>query len=204
MHPYMQRLGLRARRGVVELRLPARRPLQRGDRRPLRRTEEGRASSEPSSWITCTGTTTSGSTRRWATCRRSSSGRWAVPPGIVQIGDANPYSACIRFSAKPVHANSRRTQGQSGTVSTTPTSPLLGNSSAKAASSDIPSTSSQETPPPSQPRAVQDAVLRDVDGAGDSVPRKPIHRPQPQDLPGPNPSRSAKPPHSLDLMAVPA
>ena len=75
----MQRLGLRARRGVVELRLPARRPLQRGDRRPLRRTEEGRASSEPSSWITCTGTTTSGSTRRWATCRRSSSGRRGRP-----------------------------------------------------------------------------------------------------------------------------
>ena len=79
MHPYMQRLGLRTRRGVVELRLPARRPLQRGDRRPLRRTEEGRASSEPSSWITCTGTTTSGSTRRWATCRRSSSGRRGRP-----------------------------------------------------------------------------------------------------------------------------
>ena len=34
-HPYMQRLGLRARRSVVELRLPARRPLQRGDRPPL-------------------------------------------------------------------------------------------------------------------------------------------------------------------------
>lgn len=71
----MQRPGLRTRRGIVELRLPARRPLQRGDRRPLRRTEEGRASSEPSSRITCTGTTTSGSTRHWATCRRSSSGR---------------------------------------------------------------------------------------------------------------------------------
>ena len=79
VHPYMQRLGLRARRGFVELRLPARRPLQRGDRRPLRRTEEGRASSEPSSRITCTGTTTSGSTRRWATCRRSSSGRRGCP-----------------------------------------------------------------------------------------------------------------------------
>ena len=74
-HPNMQRPGLRARRGIVELRLPARRPLQRGDRRPLRRTEEGHASSEPSSRITCTGTTTSGSTRHWATCRRSSSGR---------------------------------------------------------------------------------------------------------------------------------
>ena len=75
----MQRPDLRALRGVVELRLPARRPLQRGDRRPLRRTEEGRASSEPSSRITCTGTTTSGPTRHWATCRRSSSGRRGRP-----------------------------------------------------------------------------------------------------------------------------
>ena len=33
----MQRPDLRARRGLVELRLPARRPLQQGDRRPLRR-----------------------------------------------------------------------------------------------------------------------------------------------------------------------
>ena len=41
-HPYMQRPGLRARRGLVELRLPARRPLQQGDRRPLRRAREGR------------------------------------------------------------------------------------------------------------------------------------------------------------------
>lgn len=39
-HPYMRRPSLRARRGVVELRLPARRPLQRGDRRPLRRAAE--------------------------------------------------------------------------------------------------------------------------------------------------------------------
>lgn len=41
-HPYMQRPDLRARRGLVELRLPARRPLQQGDRRPLRRAQEGR------------------------------------------------------------------------------------------------------------------------------------------------------------------
>ena len=41
-HPYMQRSDLRARRGLVELRLPARRPLQQGDRRPLRRAREGR------------------------------------------------------------------------------------------------------------------------------------------------------------------
>ena len=94
MHPYMQRLGLRARRGVVELRLPARRPLQRGDRRPLRRTEEGRASSEPSSWITCTGTTTSGSTRRWATCRRSSSGRRSRP-------SRNRPNKCCQSIANP-------------------------------------------------------------------------------------------------------
>ena len=94
VHPYMQRLGLRARRGVVELRLPARRPLQRGDRRPLRRTEEGRASSEPSSWITCTGTTTSGSTRRWATCRRSSSGRRGRP-------SRNRPNKCCQSIANP-------------------------------------------------------------------------------------------------------
>ena len=49
-----------------------------------------RASSGPSSRTTCTGTTTSGSTRRWATCLRSSSGRRGVPPAIVQIGVANP------------------------------------------------------------------------------------------------------------------
>ena len=94
VHPYMQRLGLRARRGVVELRLPARRPLQRGDRRPLRRTEEGRASSEPSSWITCTGTTTSGSTRRWATCRRSSSERRGRP-------SRNRPNKCCQSIANP-------------------------------------------------------------------------------------------------------
>ena len=94
VHPYMQRLGLRTRRGVVELRLPARRPLQRGDRRPLRRTEEGRASSEPSSWITCTGTTTSGSTRRWATCRRSSSGRRGRP-------SRNRPNKCCQSIANP-------------------------------------------------------------------------------------------------------
>lgn len=90
----MQRLGLRARRDVVELRLPARRPLQRGDRRPLRRTEEGRASSEPSSWITCTGTTTSGSTRRWATCRRSSLGRRGRP-------SRNRPNKCCQSIANP-------------------------------------------------------------------------------------------------------
>ena len=94
VHPYMQRLGLRARRGVVELRLPARRPLQQGDRRPLRRTEEGRASAEPSSWITCTGTTTSGSTRRWATCRRSSSGRRGRP-------SRNHQKKCCQSIANP-------------------------------------------------------------------------------------------------------
>ena len=38
----MQRPDLRASRGLVELRLPARRPLQQGDRRPLRRAQEGR------------------------------------------------------------------------------------------------------------------------------------------------------------------
>lgn len=38
-----------------------------------------RASSGPSSRTTCTGTTTSGSTRRWATCCRSSSGRRGRP-----------------------------------------------------------------------------------------------------------------------------
>ena len=41
-HPYMQRPDLRARRGPAELRLPARRPLQQGDRRSLRRAQEGR------------------------------------------------------------------------------------------------------------------------------------------------------------------
>ena len=41
-HPYMRRPGLRARRGLVELHPPARRPPQQGDRRPLRRAREGR------------------------------------------------------------------------------------------------------------------------------------------------------------------
>lgn len=41
-HPYMQRPDLRARRGFVELRLPARRPLQQGGRRPIRRARGGR------------------------------------------------------------------------------------------------------------------------------------------------------------------
>lgn len=36
-HPYMRRPDLRARRGLVELRLHARRPLQQGDRQSLRR-----------------------------------------------------------------------------------------------------------------------------------------------------------------------
>lgn len=41
-HPYMQRPGLSVRQGLVELRLPARRPLQQGDHRPLRRARGGR------------------------------------------------------------------------------------------------------------------------------------------------------------------
>ena len=41
-YPHMRRPGLRARRNLVELRLPARRVLQRGDRRPPRRAREGR------------------------------------------------------------------------------------------------------------------------------------------------------------------
>lgn len=49
---------------------------------------------------------------------------------------------------------------------------------------------------------VLDAVLRDVGGAGDRVLRKPVHRPQPQDLPGPDPSRHVEPPRSLDCMAA--
>ena len=49
---------------------------------------------------------------------------------------------------------------------------------------------------------VLDTVLRDVGGAGDRVLRQPVHRPQSQDLPGPNPSRHVEPPRSLDCMAA--
>lgn len=49
---------------------------------------------------------------------------------------------------------------------------------------------------------VLDAVLRDVGGGGDRVLRQTVHRPQPQDLPGPDPSRHVKPLRSLDCMAA--
>ena len=49
---------------------------------------------------------------------------------------------------------------------------------------------------------VLDAVLRDVGGAGDRVPRQPVHRPQPQDLSGPDPSRHVEIPRSLDCMVA--
>ena len=57
----------------------------------------------------------------------------------------------------------------------------------------------------SLPRGLQhvlDAVLRDVGGAGDRVLRQPVHRPRPQDLPGPDPSRHVEPPRSLDCMVA--
>ena len=53
-----------------------------------------RASSGPSSRTTCTGTTTSGSTRRWATCLRSSSGRRGCP-------SRNRPNRCCQSRTKP-------------------------------------------------------------------------------------------------------
>ena len=47
-----------------------------------------------------------------------------------------------------------------------------------------------------------DAVLRDMGGVGDRVLRQTVHRPQPQDLPGPEASRHVEPPRSLDCMAA--
>ena len=56
--------------------------------------------------------------------------------------------------------------------------------------------------PPEVLERVSNAVLRDVGGAGDRVLRQPVHRPQSQDLPGPNPSRYVEPPRSFDCMAA--
>lgn len=41
---------------------------------------------------------------------------------------------------------------------------------------------------------VLDAALRDLGGADDCALRQTVHRPQPQDLPGPDPSHHVEPP----------
>ncbi len=96
--------------------------------------------------------------------------------------------------------NSPRTRAPEGSAWTVPASSLLGTTALRPLSRTPPRRPPRRCYAPSWPRLRPGRSATRLGGAGDRVPRQPVHRPQPQVLPGTNPSPHVEPPLSPECM----
>lgn len=105
-----------------------------------------------------------------------------------QIAHPSASSACRSLSVTSVLTNSPWTRAPEGSACTDPASFLLETTALRPPSRKSPRRPPRRCYVPSWPRPRPGRFATRLGGAGDRVLRQPVHRPQPQVLPGTNPS----------------
>lgn len=117
-----------------------------------------------------------------------------------QIAHPSASSTYRSLSVTSVLTNSPRTRAPEGSAWTDPASSLLGTTALRPPSRTSPRRSPKRCYAPSWPCLRPGHCATRLGGAGDRVLRQPVHQPQPQVLPGTNPSLHVEPPLSPECM----